>query len=165
MSYSSRIKRAQAVADIFEIVKDIVNDYFKVDQAGLLVGLSDLGAYGNGFIGAYYSPEANTIIINRRPLTKLMQARPDLYNFYLFHVMLHEYIHSLGSYDEEETRVLVEQVSRHYFGSDHPITQFATNIEQYIPDLNYATQGFEPPEDISIDFVLGIDRKNTNYIN
>ncbi len=31
---------------------------------------------------------------------------------------------------------------------------------------NLTYQGeFEPPQDINIEFVKGIDRKNTNYIN
>jgi hypothetical protein len=165
MDYSKRVKRARSIGDIFAIVRDLVENALGTDQAGLLVGLSDLGCYQNGYIGAYYTPAANTIVINTRPLQGLLQSRPELYNAYLFHVMLHEYIHSLGCYDEQATRFLVEEMSRDFFGSEHEVTQFAANMQELLPDITYASSEFEPPEDVSIDFVLGIDRKNTNYIN
>jgi hypothetical protein len=164
MDYAERIRRASGVAEIFDIVKSLVSERLGADQAGLLVGLSDLGAFGNGFIGAYYAPSANTIVINRRPLARILQTRPDLHNFYLFHIVLHEYIHSLGCYEEDATRAAVEEISRESFGAEHPITQFCTDMEHFIPELTYPTPDFELPEDVSIDFVMGIDRKNTNYI-
>jgi hypothetical protein len=165
MLLDQRIRRAKSVAVIFEVVKDMVSEYFGSEQAGLLVGLSDLGSFGSGFIGAFYSPDANTIVINKRPLAVLMQTRPELYNYYLFHVVLHEYIHSIGAYDEGQTRYLVEEISKYYFGPQHMITQFAVNMEKFVPDLQFPDASFEPPEDLNIDFVLGIDKKNTNYIN
>jgi hypothetical protein len=164
MRYQSRVQRARDIADIFDIVKELVSSHMGVDQAGLLVGLSDLGAYGNGFIGAYYTPAANTIVINKRPLQRLTETRPDLYNFYVFHVVLDEYIHAIGCYDEQETRTIVADISRQYFGDDHAVTQFATDMQVYLPELTYPGADFEP-EDVSIDFLLGIDRRNTNYIN
>jgi hypothetical protein len=164
MRYEARVRSAKDIAAIFEVVKDIVQDHLGIDQAGLLVGISDLGSYGNGFIGAYYTPAANTIVINKRPLIRLTQTRPDLYNFYIFHVMLHEYIHSIGCYDEHDTRGLVAEISRHYFGEHHTVTQLATNMEAYLPELTYPATDFEP-EDVAIEFLLGIDRRNTTYIN
>ena len=79
--------------------------------------------------------------------------------------MLHEYIHSIGSFDETRTRELVHEISNRYFGKDHIVTQFASNMEKFMPDLTYPAQGFQAPKDINIEFVNGIDRKNTNYIN
>jgi hypothetical protein len=160
-----RIKRARSIADIFELVQEAVRSTLRTQHAGLLVGLSDLGAMEDGFVGAFYSPDANTIVINRRPLQRIMQTRPDIYNAYLFHIMLHEYIHALGCHDEDEARALVEQVSRDSFGSSHIVTQLATNMQEFIPDIAQPSPEFVPPDDANIDFILGIDRKNTNYIN
>ena len=165
MDYQKAIENAKTIADIFEIVKEMIRKYLGLEQAGLMVGLTDLGAHSNGFIGAFYSMASNMIIINKKPLARLLQTNPSIYNYYLFHIMLHEYIHSIGSYNEEQTRQLVYEISSHYFGYAHTITQLATNIEKFIPKLAYTGEGFQPPQDINIDFVKGIDIKNTNYIN
>jgi hypothetical protein len=165
MSYEQEILDSRKVADIFQLVKKIVQEYLRADQAGLMVGVSDLGSHGRGFLGAFYSLNANMIIINKRPLARLEQTNPAIYNFYLFHILLHEYIHSIGSYDELQTRQLVQEISRHYFGADHVVTQMATDMERFLPHLTYPSVGFQPPEEMDIDFVMGLDRSNTNYIN
>ena len=165
MEYEKNLKKAKTFEDIFEIVKEVVMKFLGVDQAGLLVGVTDLGSYVHEFIGAFYSMDANMIIINKRPLGRILQSNPTLYNYYLFHVMLHEYIHSIGYFDESQTRQLVYEISKHYFGAEHIVAQLASNIEKFIPNLSYPVQGYEQPKDINIEFVKGIDRKNTNYIN
>lgn len=165
MDYEKEIKRAKTIANIFEVVKEMIREYLGLEQAGLMVGMTDLGVHSNGFIGAFYSMEANTIIINKKPLARILQTNPMLYNYYLFHIMLHEYIHSIGSFDEAQTRLLVQEMSQHYFGNRHIITELAANIGKFMPNLTYPTVGFQTPSDINIDFVMGIDRKNTNYIN
>lgn len=165
MDYEKGIKNAKTIADIFEIVKEMVREYLDLEQAGLMVGVTDLGAHSQGFVGAFYSLDANMIIINKKPLARILQTNPPLYNYYLFHIMLHEYIHSIGSFDEEQTRQLVHEMSQHYFGEKHVATELATNIAKFMPNLTYPGAGFEPPADANIEFVKGIDRKNTNYIN
>ena len=79
--------------------------------------------------------------------------------------MLHEYVHSIGALDEAQARQLVHEISKNYFGQSHPVTQLASNIEKFMPNLTYPGSGFSPPQDINIEFVKGIDRKNINYIN
>ena len=164
MSHEKKIENAKTIADIFEIVKGIVLEYLGMEQAGLMVGITDLGAFDKGFIGAFYSLNSNMIIINKRPLARILQTNPSLYKNYLFHVILHEYVHSIGSYDETQTRQLVHEISEHYLGQEHLITQLASDIERFIPNLAYPAKGFQPPQDINIEFVKGIDRKNTSYI-
>lgn len=163
LNFEKGLEKAKSFADIFEIVKDIVKGYLGADQAGLMVGVTDLGLYNKGFIGAFYSLDANAIVINKRPLARLLQTSPHLYNHYIFHLLLHEYIHSIGSYDEVMTRQLVLEISSHYFGDAHLVTQFASDISKFMPNLAYP-DNFQPPQDTSIEFVKGIDRKNTNYI-
>ena len=90
MDYKKSLEKAKNFADIFHLVKNAVKNCLGTDQAGLLLGLSDLGAYGNDYLGAFYSFDANTIVINKRPLNKIKNASPSLYNPYLFHVLLHE---------------------------------------------------------------------------
>lgn len=165
MDYENEIKKAKTIADIFETAKEMVKEYLGLEQAGLIVGISDLGSFAHGFIGAFYSLGANAIIINKKPLARILQTNPLLYNYYLFHILLHEYLHSVGSFDEAQTRQLVYEISRHYFGDGHVATQLAANIEKFIPNLTYPDSDFQPLTPTNIDFVMGIDRKNTNYIN
>jgi hypothetical protein len=165
MNFDTRIRKAKNIADMFDIVQDMVKQFLGYEQAGILVGLSDLGMYNQGWIGAFYSLPANMIIINNKPLKHIQVNQQKLYNYYLFHVLLHEYVHAIGSYDEEQTRVLVAEMSRHFFGETHVVTELASHIEKFLPQLTYAGPDFSPPEDLSIDFQMGIDRRNTNYIN
>lgn len=162
MNYKKSLEKAKNFADIFKIVKDAVKNYLGTDQAGLLLGLSDLGAYGQSYLGAFYSFDANTIVINKRPLNRIKETNPDLYNPYIFHVMTHEYIHSMGITDENEVRPLVYEITQKAFGKNHLATQIAFNLEKFIPNLTFGD--FEAPEDLSIEFISGIDRENTDYI-
>jgi len=162
MNHKQSLEKAKDFSDIFQIVKNVVKNHLNTDQAGLLLGLSDLGAYGQSYLGAFYSFDANTIVINKRPLNKIKQTRPNLYNPYIFHVMMHEYIHSLGITDEKEVRQLVYEITQKTFGKNHLATQIAFNLEKFIPNLTFGD--FEAPEDLNIEFVSGIDRDNTNYI-
>ena len=164
MIYEDKIKNSRNISDIFEVVKELVNKSVKLEQAGLLVGLSDLGMYNKGFIGAYYSLNANMIIINKKPLKRILETNPQLYKYYLFHIILHEYIHSVGFYDEKQARQVVYEISKNYFGQDHQLTQLALNLEKFLPNLTYPSTDFIPPENPNIEFVRGIDRKNLNYI-
>jgi len=163
MRFKHSLEKAQGFSDIFRMVKKIVKDYLGKDQAGLLVGLSDLGHYGHSFLGAFYSMDANTIIINKRPLDNLQQTNPQLHTPYLFHVLLHEYLHSLGLFDEAEVRMLSYDISKSHFGENHIATQMALNMERFIPELTMSSD-FEAPENMQIEFIQGIDRDNTNYI-
>ena len=162
MDYKKCLEKAKGFAYIFDLVKRTVKNYLNADQAGLLLGLSDLGAYGNAFLGAFYSFDANTIVINKRPLSKIKQKDPNLYNPYIFHVLLHEYIHSLGITEESEVRILAYEITQKFFGKNHLATQIALNLEKFLPNLTFGN--FEAPEDISIEFISGIDRDNTDYI-
>ena len=163
MPYKKSLEKANSFADIFQLVKKIVQNYVGKDQAGLLIGISDLGIYGSSFLGAFYSLDANTIVINKRPLDTIQKTDPSLYNPYIFHVMLHEYLHSLGIFDEQQVRILVYEITKKYFGSNHLATQLALDLEKFLPNLTLGGV-VEEPKDISIEFISGIDKDNTNYI-
>lgn len=159
-----QLQEAKSFGDIFGIVKKVVYDYCGREQVGLLLGVTDLGGQADRFIGAFYSMHGNMIILNNRPLKRIQQTNPSLYNAYIFHVLLHEYIHSLGIMDEQACRQLTEELSRKYCGENHPATELAENIQKFMPNLTYPAGSFEMPKNQNIDFVTGIDRANTNYI-
>jgi hypothetical protein len=163
MNYDQRLRNAAGFGDIFELVKKIVFEFARRDQAGLMLGVTDLGGQGNAFIGAFYTMQGNMIIINKRPLQRIQETSPQLYNPYIFHVLLHEYIHSLGITDEAMCRQLTYEISKEYFGEENIVTQFAQNMEKFIPNLVYP-QNAELPENPNIEFIKGFDKGNTDYI-
>jgi hypothetical protein len=163
MNFKNNLYIAKNIQEIFELVKKVCYDCLGKDQAGLLVGLSNLGIYENSFLGAFYSLNANTIVINRIPLFNIKQTKPEIYNSYVFYILLHEYLHSLGYLNETEVKKLTYEISLNYLGKDHLATKLASNIQAFLPYF-LTTKTKVNLEDLSIDYLNGIDRKNTNYI-
>jgi len=163
MDFDKELIKCRTIPDIFELVKWVVAQYTNKDQAGLLVGLADLGMHAKGFVGAFYSLNSNSIIINKKPLNKIQMKNSYLFKPYIFHILLHEYIHSLGCLDETETRNLTYNLSKKLFGANHLTTQLAKDMGKFLPKMSLPSD-FEEPENLNIDYLLGIDKRNTNYI-
>src|ERR1051325_10605948 len=98
--------KAKNVKEIFEVVKDSVRLTLKESRAGIDLGLIDLGNTDHELLSAYYPMGSNVIVLNKTPLRRITQTRPKLMKPYVFTVLLHEYLHSLGYLDEETTRKL-----------------------------------------------------------
>ena len=164
-SFAEKLANAQSLQDIFELVKETAWKSLKVDQAGLMVGLAELGISSQGVLGAYYSPEGNTIVMNKTVMTQLKRrASVELYNSYCFYILLHEYLHSCGFYDENENRQIVAAIAAQAFGHDHPVAKLAATPNAMLGLLSNA-QPQAPDEFGNVEFVEGIDRSNTNYIS
>ena len=163
--YSEKEVKEELI-DTFEDVKKIVQKTEKRSRAGLMLGFQELGSSINGFIGAYYPVASNIIVINQTPLRRIVETNSKLLKPYGFHVLLHEYIHSLGFLDEAVTRQKTYEISKQNFGEKHVITQLSTNIKQFFPNLVYPIYGWVPPEESPpIKLVKGFDKSNTqNYI-
>jgi hypothetical protein len=150
--------------ETFEDVKEVVSKTEKRTRAGLMLGLQELGSTMNGFIGAYFPVSSNIIVINKTPIRRLVETNPKIIKPYGFHILLHEYIHSLGFLDEKYTRQKTYEISKKHFGENHIVTQLAINMNKYIPNLVYPVQGWIPPKDIPpIEIIKGFDRSNTDY--
>ncbi len=172
MKIAAKLHGAQSLQELFELAKDVVWRYLKVEQAGLMVGLAELGMSAGAVLGAYYSPDANTIVINKTVMSQVsaLDDRP-LYNSYCFYILLHEYLHSCGFYDENENRQIVAAIAAQELGPDHAVTKLATTNDAMLKlikagMLNNKRNASSIPAvaDGGIEFIDGIDRKNTNYI-
>lgn len=159
------LERAQTLPDIFNVVKDIVRRHLGVDRSGLMLGLSNLGGGMDGLIGGFFQVGGNMIVMNKFPLWRLETANPELYKPYVFHILLHEYIHSIGYLTEQETRPLVLELSRKEFGEEHPVTQFALGWRQFMPNLVFPDFGWQPNEPFSVEVVRGFDPDASSYIH
>jgi len=156
----------QNLIETFEDVKEVVRKSEGRSRAGLMLGLQELGSSLNGFIGAYYPASSNIIVMNKTPLRRIIDTNPKLFDPYVFHVLLHEYIHSLGFLDERTTELKTYEISKEHFGEDHIITQLSTNMRKFFPNLVYPVYGWLPSRNVpTIEIVHGFDRSNTsNYI-
>jgi hypothetical protein len=162
--FSEEVKHQ--LIDTFEEVKEVVRKSESRSRAGLMLGLQELGSSLNGFIGAYYPVSSNIIVMNRTPLRRIIETNKELLKPYGFHVLLHEYIHSLGFLNEQVTREKTYEISKKHFGENHIVTQLSTNMQQFFPNLTYPIYGWIPPKTTPpIEIIRGFDKSNTsNYI-
>jgi hypothetical protein len=149
--------------EIFEDVKRVVQQKEGRSRGGLMLGLQEIGASLDGFIGAYYPVASNIIIVNKTPLRRILETNKTLLKPYVFHVLLHEYIHSLGYLDEETTEKKTYEISKKQFGEHHIVTELATNMKKYFPNLVYPIHGWLPIKDTpAIELVKGFDFSSSN---
>ena len=119
IDYGSRLDEAKSLADIFEVVKSLVLNSTGKCRGGLMLGMANLGNHPQGFFGGFFTTGSNVIVLNKIPLQRIKETRPELYKPYVFHVLLHEYIHSLGYLDEAEVRSKVHHITKEALGEEH----------------------------------------------
>jgi len=145
------------VADVFDLVKHVAHQTAGARRAGLMLGLGDLGYSPQGFVGAYYPADSNLIVVNERVLAMVQQKEPTLFNAYLFHVLLHEYVHALGEYDETQCRKRVAAICRRAFGVGHAVSRLASD-PAFLAPLLYAEPGKTGDMQAPVRLVQGFDR-------
>ena len=154
---------------IFEEVKETVWKAEGRSRAGLMLGPQDIAeTTGQGFIGGYFPMGSNIIIINIAPIRRILQNdQRQLLRPYVFHVLLHEYIHACGFCEENIVRQKTYEISKQQFGEDHLITQLSTNIQKFLPQLLSPTQAWACPDGMhAIEIVPGFDSGNISpYIS
>ncbi|MBN2152663.1 MAG: hypothetical protein JW839_14525 [Candidatus Lokiarchaeota archaeon] len=156
---------------MFERIRRDVQKVLGQRRAGLSLGFVDMGMSPQGFVGGMFFSGGTMILMNTRALRVLLEdavnrENPEIAEYYVYHVLMHEYIHSLGYLDERECREVTAYVTHELFPHNHPITIMADRgIGVYFPRFIYAPENiaFEPPRDGSIELVKGFDRGSTTY--
>lgn len=161
MSFDDGLRQAKDLVEIFELVKRAVRTTMGRERAGLMLGLANLGGGPQGFVGAFFPIATNIIVMNSLPLQRVRETDPALFRPYVFTILLHEYLHTLGIIDEGATRQRVYDICSKLFGSAHPVTQLAADLSKFIPKLVYPTYGWQPNEEYKIELVKGFDRSST----
>jgi len=161
-SYRAELDSAKDLTEIFELVKTVVRRSTGRERAGLMLGLANLGGGVDGFVGAFYPVATNIIVLNSLPLRRIEETDPALYKPYVFHILIHEYLHTLGIIDEQATRARVYEISSAAFGEDHPVTQLATDLSRFMPKLVYPVYGWRPQQEYTLELVRGFDRSSTD---
>ena len=136
-------------SQVFDLIRRIVSTVLRKSHSGILLGLQDLGFHPQGFVGGYHRVGTNEIYLNRNVLQLMREETPeDHYKAYLFHLLLHEYIHSVGKNDEYETRKLTRKISEKIFNTKHPVYKIAAwGLNALFPHEFYEGH-FEPEEQI-----------------
>ena len=103
---------------IFSIVKKSVKTVLGKERSGLGLALSDLPVT----LGAFWQVGGNYIVMNE-VLVKAMSRiakTPREFNSFVYTILTHEYLHSVGYIDEFQARQMTALVAKQTFGSEHP---------------------------------------------
>jgi hypothetical protein len=160
--FIKRLEEATSIPDIFEVVKESVWKTIRKSRAGLELGLVELGNRPEGLLGAFYVSGSNIIIMNETPLKRIQETNPDLLTPYIFSILLHEYLHSLGYFDEDYVKSITYQISCEIFGSNSIIAEISKDMTKFFPNIIYP-QG-TPKVDVPIKIVKDFDRSSISYI-
>jgi len=154
---------------IFEKVKKDVRRVLGRHRAGLSLGLVEMGIDRGSFIGGMHFYPGTDIVMNKTPLKLILKSQPyEIVCAYTYHILLHEYVHSLGIIDEEICRAITLKISEDIFkDADHPTIILAKRgIGAYIPNLTIL---YIPPEQrpdgISIEYVQDFDIESQSYFS
>lgn len=129
------LSAAEGFDSIFEMVKLATERKLGMHRAGLTLVLGDIP----NNVGAYHEMGSNAIVMNRnllRIVEKLSKTRSKR-NAYVFMILLHEYLHSLGYTSDRQVRVLGKQISDEFLGMKHLAAEMAVRpLDQFFPDLS-----------------------------
>ncbi|MHA2288499.1 MAG: hypothetical protein ACXABG_06910 [Promethearchaeota archaeon] len=160
----------QKIPEIFEKVKNDVRKITGRHRAGLSLRLAEMGKFRGGFIGGMHFYPGTEIIMNLSPL-KAMFKKDKPYEIiwaYTYHILLHEYIHSLGVLNEKACQTNTTSISEQIFKDrDH----WAIKIAKYglgvaFPDLKIKIDDHDwQIEGIPIEYVDGFDKESQSYFS
>ena len=157
-SIGRRLAACGDFAGVFSLVRETVKDELGMDRAGLILALQPLPEN----LGAFHTVGSNFIVINKTLLGRVRAGNGrETINSYIYYVLLHEYLHSLGFLDEEEVLGLSSRICSAALGEGHPASMIARHgIGSVVP------AGIRPYEesDGDMEIVLNFDPESTSYI-
>ncbi|MBI1971921.1 MAG: hypothetical protein HYS53_01330 [Candidatus Aenigmarchaeota archaeon] len=163
--FAKRLKNSKTLAEIFELVKDGVYSTMGQKRPGLMLGLTEIATDHKKSIGGFHPLGSNFIIINKAPLRKIMEKNKRLYQPYIFHMLLREYMHSFGIMDEAVIKNNVKKISEVLFGKGHVVTALSTRFSKFFPDIIYsAPEDYVKQENTGIEMVDNFDSSSTYYL-
>jgi len=157
--YVKSLDEARTFDEVFRLVKRVVEEQVGMHRAGLGLVLVDLPNQ----LAAFHEIGSNAIVLNRSLLsavTSLAKSRREL-NSFVFVVLLHEYLHTLG-FDEIQARETVKELVKSIFTDDHVAVRIAkTSIYEVYPELRtIPNTRVNPKPEVVKDF----DTESTTYI-
>ena len=160
MQFVEKIASLKDFNETFELVKEVVLQKYKLHRAGLSLILQMMPSN----LGAYHMLGSNAIVVNTYLLTtlKTIVKSTEEYNSYIFMVLAHEYLHSLGIINENTVRQMTFELCKWMLGDDHTATEMAKNGPSTIyPELRSLMQS-QFGRDFQV--VRNFDKTNQTYI-
>jgi hypothetical protein len=158
--FRERVASLKDFNEAFELVKSVVLQKFRMHRAGLSLILQMMPSN----LGAYHMLGSNAIVMNSYLLAAVRKiaGSTEEYNSYMFMVLAHEYLHSLGIVDENTVRQMTFDLCRWMLGDDHAATKMAKEDPSTIyPELRSLMQSqFSRNFQVVRDF----DKSNQSYI-
>ncbi len=157
--FQERLSKSKNYREIFDLVKASVKNTLGIRRSGLMLYLEDLPLR----VGAFHQIGSNGIVLNRRLLErvpKIVKSTVEV-NSFLFTILLHEYLHSLGYLDEGQVRRLVYEISIESLGSEHPAAQMAVKPPLPIVSL---LDGEEETFRQGLELIKDFDEVGQKYI-
>jgi hypothetical protein len=108
---------------------------------------------------------SNAIVMNSYLLAAVRKiaGSTEEYNSYMFMVLAHEYLHSLGIVDENTVRQMTFDLCKWMLGDDHTATRMAKEDPSTIyPELRSGLLQSQFSRDFQV--VGNFDKKNQTYI-
>jgi len=129
-----RLSSSENFDEVFELVKTATEQSLGKHRAGLTLVLGDIP----NSVGAFHELGSNAIVMNRNLLKiieRLAKSRTSK-NAYVFMILLHEYLHSLGYTDDRQVRLLGKRITNEFLGGRHIAAEMAVRpLDQFFPDL------------------------------
>ncbi len=144
---------------IFRLVKKNVREHLGKERSGLGLALSDLPPT----LGAYWQVGGNYIVMNEnlvKAMARIAKSAAE-FNSYVYVILTHEYVHSLGYIDEMEARKVTAEVVKAAFGTEHfAYRMSAGDLWTLYPMLKYVPGG----NGSTFRIVDTFDSSSTSYI-
>lgn len=160
-SMSDRLDASDDFGDVFALVKKSAERSMGLRRAGLMLYLAKLPRH----IGAYHTMGTNGIVMNRTVLDAITHGARSLreINSYVYSILLHEYLHSLGYAEERDVRKMVYDISLETFGPNHPATQIASRGPgTMFPEISLHDIPTETPD---VEVVPDLEKSSQHYIS
>jgi hypothetical protein len=161
VSMAKQLDLCEDFGDVFELVKKSAERSLGQRRAGLMLYLAKLPRQ----IGAFHAIGTNGIVVNRNTLDRVTRKARSLreINSFVYTILLHEYLHSLGYTQESDVRRMVYDISLATFGPDHPATKIASHgPREVLPDETFNEAASDTPD---VEMIPDLERSSHRYIS
>jgi len=156
-----QLDRCESFGEIFTLVKKTVERTLGQKRSGLLLYLTEMPLS----LGAYHGVGSNTIVLNNT-LLKLVEKHTASWSevaSFIYSILLHEYLHSLGHLNEQKVRHLCSLIANENFGSSHPATRIAKNPALVVSQLQPLYRSTQP-EETKVELIKDFEKPDHQYI-
>jgi len=123
LDYQRNLQQAGSVGEVFSFVEKMVDESLGMLNTDVTIQFSTIRR--KPYVGGFYSPYLNIIVVNKTSLRLVLKKNPELVKPYLVKVLLHEYLHSVGILDEKKVAILTAVISYYSLGRSHIVTRLA----------------------------------------